>query len=125
MQGLSIVNEIVKTYDAKLESEQGFINIDLGVYYPYLDQEVVAAEVQLYEELPYDLLETYNTPRSKGIHGHVMNHRYTNMHYVTLSKKSSNHICNTGTFIVDTIKNLNKLKYLFTEAEHEQKEEAG
>jgi len=113
MHGINVLNEIERVSETKLKHGEGFINVDLSLYFPFLNQDAVSAEVRFLTEEPSDeFLSAYVVPFPWEMEGSVVNHRYPNNRYLTLSKQVGKNVCKCGEFVTGDIAELNKYQYL-------------
>ncbi len=95
-----------------MDNSMGILNIDIGLYFPYVNQDIVICEFGLLDDDSLD--DRVGEEDDEHIFADtVLNHRYRNTNYVTLSKKSGRKMCATGYPVVAPIEELNRHKMLF------------
>lgn len=103
-----ILNEWRRLF-SDMQDGYGILNIDIGVYFPYKNQDAVTCKIGLLNDTILNDEDTENDDKylfTDVIH----NHRYKNKGYVTLSKKVGRKICKTGYPIYAPIGVLNNIE---------------
>ena len=98
-------------------NNKGCLLFDIGIYFPYDNQDIVTFK--------YVFLEEYNEnlelDKIVYCEDKKFNHRYPNKGYITLAKTYGRKVCPVGYPVVDTIENLNKYKFIIFELGIEEK----
>lgn len=108
MNGKAITDDVKRVFGVEELEKPGLLGLDIGVYEPFA--KTIAKEGV--PDLRAGLAESYTT-KPKMFEDTVLNHRYPNGRYVTLSQKHGRRISQAGYFLNDTIEELNKKKWLF------------
>lgn len=84
-----------------ISSNNGFIAIDLGLYFPFLDPAFLSFRFEGAEDCNFIIPSDY-----------VTNHRYPNKNYITVTQKLGKKLSKTGYILTAPIDKLNSIKYL-------------
>lgn len=102
---MSIIKELERL-NIQLRPGIGFFCLDFGAYFPYVNQNILDMDVTLSTESMQNGAVINLREQS------VLNHRYPNFRYVTLSQKFGRKLCKTGCIIQCSHEELAAFKYI-------------
>ena len=108
----------IKRFYPDMKEDFGIFNLDINCFFPYSNQEVLTLGAGLFNStlLNLELAIIYDDDitrlRDLMFKDVILNHRYPNHQWVSLSKKSGNRRCKTGYPICGPIEELNRYDLL-------------
>ena len=113
MYGVNVLRDVERVEGNKMKDGYGFICVDLGIFTPLKDQSKTSASIIFYKEMPSaQYLSDINYSEKEVTDDSIMNHRYPNKGYLTLSKRNGKKVSKSGYAVVDTIDALNQYQYI-------------
>jgi hypothetical protein len=96
----------------KQNSNLGILNIDIGVYFPWKNQDKVSVQIALLTDKQMFEVGSSIDIAQMFFEDITLNHRYPNRAYITPSKKKGRIVCKKGYPVIEPIETLNNYKWL-------------